>query len=119
MKIAITTMGKSLDDPLSQRFGRAPAFLLCDTETDAVEILDNTPNLNAMQGAGIQAAQAVAGSGAEGLITGHVGPKAFQVLASAGVKVYTSAAGTAREALEALKAGTLTEASAADVQSHW
>jgi predicted Fe-Mo cluster-binding NifX family protein len=119
MKVAVTTTGASLDDPLSQRFGRAPAFLVVDTETDEVEVVNNTQNLNAMQGAGIQAAQAVAGSGAGAVITGHVGPKAFQVLSAAGVKVYTSDAATVREALEALKTGKLESADTADVQSHW
>ena len=57
MKIAITTSGDSLDAAVDPRFGRAKAFILYDTETDEWSVLDNAQNLNAAQGAGIQAAQ--------------------------------------------------------------
>ena len=42
-----------------------------------------------VQGAGIQAAQTVIGRGAEALITGFCGPKAFRVLTAAKVQVLT------------------------------
>ena len=35
-------------------FGRAPYFLVVDSETFAFEALDNEENLNALKGAGIQ-----------------------------------------------------------------
>jgi predicted Fe-Mo cluster-binding NifX family protein len=119
MKVAVTTTGRGLDDALSVRFGRAPGFLIYDTDTDRTEPIPNATNVNAAQGAGIQAAQTVAESGAECLITGHVGPKAFRVLAAAGITVYTSEAATVRAALEDLKAGRLEAVEAPDVQGHW
>jgi len=54
MKIAVTSRGKKLEDPLDPRFGRAVSFLVFDTETNDFQVVDNTPNLNAAQGAGIQ-----------------------------------------------------------------
>ena len=52
MKVAITVQGRSLSDPLDPRFGRARIFLIADTETGAVETLDNAVNLGAAPGAG-------------------------------------------------------------------
>jgi predicted Fe-Mo cluster-binding NifX family protein len=58
------------------------------------------------QGAGIQAAELVARAGVSCLLTGYVGPKAFQTLAAAGVKVGKNLEGlTVRAALERFKSG--------------
>lgn len=119
MRIIVTAQGKDLDSPVDPRFGRAKHFLLVDTEAGGVIAQDNSQNLNAPQGAGIQAAQAVARLGAEAVLTGHVGPKAFAVLRTANIAVYTGAAGTVREAVEAFKAGRFQAAQNADVEGHW
>jgi predicted Fe-Mo cluster-binding NifX family protein len=119
MKIAFTTSGESLDSPLDSRFGRAPKFLIYDLAKASFEIVDNQQNLNAAQGAGIQSAANVAQAGAGVLVTGHCGPKAFKVLAAAGVKVYNTNAATVVEALGRYQAGQLKEASDADVEGHW
>jgi predicted Fe-Mo cluster-binding NifX family protein len=128
MKVAFTTSGSSLDSPLDTRFGRAPGFLVCDTDSGAAELasaapvgqyIDNQQSLNAAQGAGIQAAETVVRSGAQAVVTGHCGPKAFRVLAAAGVKVYNTDQPTVAAALEAFKAGKLKLAESADVEGHW
>ena len=69
--------------------------------------------------AGIQAAQHIVRLGAQELITGHCGPKAFRVLSASGVKIYTTAASNAAEALGLLKSGKLDELGGADVEGHW
>jgi len=119
MKIAFSTSGSDVKAPLDTRFGRAPKFLIYDLETQSFEIIDNQHNLNAAQGAGIQSAETVARSGAQALVSGHCGPKAFRVLAAAGIKIYNSDAATVAEALELFKAGKLKEAGDADVEGHW
>lgn len=119
MKIAFTTSGITLEAPMDSRFGRAPKFLVYDTETDGFEVIDNEQNLNAAQGAGIQAAQNVSRSGASSLVTGHCGPKAFKVLQAAGVAIYTTDASTVAEALNRFRSGTLSRARSADVDGHW
>jgi predicted Fe-Mo cluster-binding NifX family protein len=80
---------------------------------------DNAQNLNAPQGAGIQAAATVSRLGATVLITGHCGPKAFQALTAAGIKIYTGATGSVSDAVAQFKAGTLKAADTADVEGHW
>lgn len=119
MKIALTTSGNDLNAPLDQRFGRAPKFLIYDLDANTFEIIDNEQNLNAAQGAGIQSAQNIARLGAKAIITGHCGPKAFRVLAAAGIKIYNTSAVTVTEALSLYRDGKLTEASSADVDGHW
>lgn len=119
MKIALTTSGKDLDSPLDPSFGRAQNFLIHDTESQVIVIISNEQNLNAAQGAGIQAGQTIAKAGAQALITGHCGPKAFRVLEAAGIKVFNTNAPTISEALARYRAGELIEAKAANVEGHW
>ena len=128
MRIAFTTSGKDLESSLDARFGRAPGFLVYDVDSSAAELasaapvgqyIDNQQSLDAAQGAGIQAAETVVRSGAQAVITGHCGPKAFRVLSAAGVKVYNTDQPTVAAALAAYKAGTLKPAESADVEGHW
>ncbi len=120
MKLAFSTSGNTLDAPLDPRFGRASKFLIYDTETKGSELIDNTQNLNASQGAGIQAAQTVVQAGAKHLVTGHCGPNAFKVLTAAGIAVYnTSESVTIAEALKRFLNGELKSSGSADVEGHW
>ncbi len=119
MKAAFPVTGDDLSSPLDGRFGRAAKMLILDLEGGGFEIIDNAKSLDAVQGAGIQSAEAVVRSGAGILMTGHCGPKAFRVLRAAGVKVYLTQAPTVAVALEEYRAGRLVEASGSDVEGHW
>ncbi len=119
MKLVFTTFGETLDSPLDPSFGRARNFVVYDLQTQAFEVISNKQNLDAAQGAGIQAAQSIAKAGANALITGHCGPKAFRVLAAAGIKVFNTDAATISDALARYHTGTLTEANVADAEGHW
>lgn len=119
MKIAIPAADSDVNANLDPRFGRSKYFMVADTDTGAIEAHDNTQNLNAAQGAGIQAAQNVVNLGVEAVISGNVGPKAFQVLSSAGVKIYLCDRTTVAEAIRRFKAGELKEVDGANVASHW
>jgi predicted Fe-Mo cluster-binding NifX family protein len=119
MKIAFTTSGNELTDPLDARFGRAAKFLIYDLEGQTFEVVDNQQNLNAAQGAGIQSAGTVARAGVQALVSGHCGPKAFQVLQAAHIKIFYSEAATVAEALDAYRQGKLVESKTADVAGHW
>ena len=119
MKIAISATGKDLESSVDLRFGRASGFIIYDLETENFEFVDNIQNLEASQGAGIQAAQTVVNQDVQALITGHCGPKAFKVLSAAEIKIYTGASGTIKEAIEKYKKNELQEADNADVEGHW
>ena len=119
MKIAIPAAGNDVNANLDPRFGRARYFLVADTETGAVEAHDNTQNLDAAQGAGIQAAQNVVNLGVAAVISGNVGPKAYRVLNAAGIKIYLCERTTVADAVQRFKAGELKEIDAANVAGHW
>jgi len=119
MKIAFTSVGPYLSSPLDTRFGRAPGFLIVDSETQETTYESNEQNLNAAQGAGIQSAQNVAATGAKAVVSGHCGPKAFRILNASKIAIYPSSAATVQEALDLYLEGKLTEAEVADVEGHW
>lgn len=119
MRVAVTSQGESMESPVDPRFGRAKFFIVVDTESDEFDVVSNQQNVNAPQGAGIQAAETVARQDAEYVLTGHCGPKAFHALSAAGIKMVVGLQGTVKEAIDSFKAGDLTPTDAADVEGHW
>jgi predicted Fe-Mo cluster-binding NifX family protein len=119
MKIAVTSQGKDLGSAVDPRFGRARWFIIYDAETDGFEAVDNEQNVNAMQGAGIQAGRQLVDHGAKVLLTGHCGPNAFRTLQAAGIQVVVGVEGTVSEAIERFKRQELTTADRPDVEGHW
>jgi len=103
MKIAVSSTGKDLGSEVSQVFGRCPYFIVAETDMKNKKILkfEAIENESAEQkgGAGISAAQKVAETGADAVITGNAGPRALEVLKQFGIGVY-AAKGTVKEALQ-------------------
>ena len=106
MKVAISAMGPDLNAAMDPRFGRARYFLIIEPQTMEFEVLSN-PNIDTMGGAGIQSAQLIGKRGIEAVITGQVGPNAFQTLSAIGVRIHEIMSGTVRQAIDAYKAGRL------------
>lgn len=115
MKIAFTVSGTDITAAMDPRFGRCAGFLVYDLDKDSFTVNENR-NIGAAQGAGIQSAEAVVRLGAKALITGSCGPKAFQVLRASGVRIYTTNAATAAEALALYRQGKLLEISSPNSQ---
>jgi len=111
-------MGPGWDALVDERFGRAAGFSLIEEKADgdSIEYLDNKQNTEAMQGAGIQAGEAMVKAGAEVLLTGHVGPKALRVLRAGKVQIFLGTRGTTRMALEDYRKGRLRPVESADVE---
>ena len=118
MKICVTAFAGSLDAQVDPRFGRCSYFVIVDSETMKFETVPNV-GLGAMRWAGIQAAQMVASKEVKVLITGNVGPNAFQALSAAGIRVVTGAFGNVREVIEKYKSGELKETSSPTVRGHF
>jgi predicted Fe-Mo cluster-binding NifX family protein len=108
MKIIITSRGNTLESDSDPRFGRGAYFMLIDVGSGAFEAIDNAAGVNADQGAGVQAGQTVAASGAVALLTGHVGPKAKAALDGTGIKIYSNISGTVQEVLDTFRSGSMT-----------
>jgi predicted Fe-Mo cluster-binding NifX family protein len=117
MKIVVSANGADLEAPASPMFGRCPVYVFVDTETMEYEAVQN-PAIAAAGGAGIQAAQFVVERGAEAVVTGNVGPNAFNVFQSAGVPVYLFGGGTVRQAVEDCREGRLAAAGGASAPAH-
>lgn len=117
MKICVSASSNTLDANIDPRFGRCPYFIIVDSETMQFEAVPNVATA-AMGGAGIQAAQTIAGKGAKVLITGNVGPNAFQALSTVGIKIITFVHGTLREAVEKYNRGELEETGSPTVKGH-
>ena len=112
MKIIITTTGEGLDSEMDPRFGRCAYFTLVDTETMAVESHAN-PAINAMGGAGSQAAQFIAKFAPQAVISGDFGPNAYMTLAAGEIAMYVNkAGGNAQRIVERFKAGEFEPVSA-------
>ena len=100
MKIAFTTREAGMDAPMDDRFGRAPYFVMVDTETGAAESEEN-PNVSAGSGAGIGSAEFLSRRGVGAVITGNLGPKASRALMAAGIGAYRASKPTVRENVDA------------------
>ncbi|MDL1967414.1 MAG: NifB/NifX family molybdenum-iron cluster-binding protein [Deltaproteobacteria bacterium] len=119
MKIAVTSKGKHLDSQVDPRFGRAAYILIVDTDSFDFEVVDNSENVNALKGAGIQTASMVSDKGAEVLLTGLCGPNAFKTLEVAGVKVANDVSGTVRDAVTVFNEGKSLFVDGANVEGQW
>jgi len=118
LKVAVSATEPSLDATIDPRFGRCPYFVIVDTETMQYEAVPNTSQ-SAPHGAGIQSAQIIANKGTKIVLTGNVGPNAYQALSAAGIQIITGAFGTVREVVEKYKRGELRETGAPTVGGHF
>jgi len=109
MKIAISAAGPSIEDLVDPRFGRCTCFLIIDTGTLEFEVIENSSK-NLSGGAGIEAAQRVAGQGVTHVLTGRCGPNAEKVLLAAGIKIVDGCEGKVREAVERFRSGDISSA---------
>jgi predicted Fe-Mo cluster-binding NifX family protein len=121
MKIAVTSYGEDLASKIDRSFGRAKWFVVIDKETGTFEAHSNTQNVNAAQGAGIQAAQNISDLGADVVLTGNVGPNAYRTLNAASIKIFIvgKKVEIVEEAISEWELGTLREVSEATIEGHW
>ncbi|MDI6711515.1 MAG: NifB/NifX family molybdenum-iron cluster-binding protein [Thermoanaerobacterales bacterium] len=117
MRVAVSATGSRLTDRVDPRFGRCSCFVIYDTESGKVETLDNSAAASG-GGAGVQASQAVAGAKVDVVLTGNLGPNAYRVFETAGIKCYTGCAGTVEEAIKKFTNGELEPAGGASVGAH-
>ena len=116
MKICVTAQGDKLDAHVDPRFGRCQYFIFVDTDSLEFEAMKN-PNMEAMGGAGIQSAQLVAEKGVKAVLTGNVGPNAFQTLQAAGITVITGASGSIKDVVGKYKNNEFSSTQGPSVQS--
>ncbi|MCK5706825.1 MAG: NifB/NifX family molybdenum-iron cluster-binding protein [Candidatus Aureabacteria bacterium] len=118
MKICITSKGKGLNAMIDPRFGRCQNFIVVDVESMEFEDHEN-PYIDSTGGSGIQSAQFVAEKEIKTVLTGNVGPNAFQTLQAAGVEVITGMSGSIADAVDKYKKGELKPIDKPSVDSHF
>ena len=106
MKLCISSTGKDLGAKVDTAFGRSLYFMLIDTETNAVEAVENTAATQG-QGAGIAAAQLLSDKGVDGVLTGNVGQNAYNAFRVSGIQLFVGASSqdTVEEALAKFNKG--------------
>lgn len=108
MKIALSSSGKDLKSTLDLRFGRCLYFLIYDLETNELKAVDNKGE-SSSGGAGIAAAQQIIDESVDVVISGHVGPNAYELLNSASIKIYKGNSIPCKLLIESYKEDKLTE----------
>ncbi|MCK9632229.1 MAG: NifB/NifX family molybdenum-iron cluster-binding protein [Methanoregula sp.] len=107
MKICFTAKGTTLDSQTEERFGRAPYFILVESENGSFEAIQN-PFADGGGGVGPRAAQVLIANNVKALVTGQVGGNAREVLAAAGITMYIYSTGTSvRDAFDQFTKKTL------------
>jgi predicted Fe-Mo cluster-binding NifX family protein len=88
MKIAVSSMGESIDSLVSEKFGRAPYFVIYDTETQKSYSIKNDAD-KLEHGAGPNAVKKIMDEGCEVVLTGNLGGNALSAIKEVGIKYFT------------------------------
>jgi predicted Fe-Mo cluster-binding NifX family protein len=118
MKICITSKGTSLDSEVDPRFGRCAYFIILDIESMEYETIENS-NAQTSGGAGIQSGQLISEKNVEAVLTGNVGPNAYDTLSAAKIKIITGVSGIIKDAIEKYKKEEFKSVDKASVDSHF
>lgn len=108
MKVALSCSGITGSHMLDPRFGRCNYFLIYNQEGVLLKAIDNKGQL-ADGGAGIAAAQQMIDEDIDVIITGSMGPNAFDIIKNSGLKAYQCQQVACREALKLYSEGKLPE----------
>ncbi|MBZ4664068.1 MAG: hypothetical protein JG776_1783 [Caloramator sp.] len=117
MKIVISAKGQDINDLMDVRFGRCRYFQIHNLETGEFKVLENAGQKSG-GGAGIAAAQQIIDEGVDVVITGSLGPNAFDLINKAGIKAYKCDEISIKEVIEKLKNGELQEINIAGPSHH-
>ena len=106
MKIAIPSDDKNIGATVCQSFGRAPYFVLYDTNSKESSFIDNSAAAS-QGGAGVKAAQAIVDCKAEVLLTPRCGQNAAVVINAANIKIYKTEDGSVKKSIDSFLEGYL------------
>jgi predicted Fe-Mo cluster-binding NifX family protein len=106
MKIAIPVNEKEIKTDTCLSFGRAPYYLIYDSEQNDNFFLDNSA-ADSAGGAGIKAAQTIIDHKVDILLLLSCGQNAAEVLKAANIKIYQAKNGAAMDNIEAYLNGKL------------
>ncbi len=97
-----------MSDNLDLRFGRCSYFVIFDTEKGLLKSVENKGQSSG-GGAGIAAAQQIIDENVGVVITGHMGPNAFNLMKASDIKVYQGKEVPCQEVISLYQADKLLE----------
>ena len=107
MRVGGSATGRDLDARVYDRFGRCPWFLVVDSDSLEFTALENL-HAEEATGAGMAAAKELIDEHIDAVISGQVGPKAYEVLKAGDIDIFLVSGGiTVKDALERLEKGEL------------
>jgi predicted Fe-Mo cluster-binding NifX family protein len=99
-------VAESLENEVYGHFGSAPAFIIADSDTRAITVINNSDqHHNHGQCSPIRA---LGGHEIDCVIVGGIGGGALMKLNQAGIRVFKASPGTIRKNLDLFAAGSLT-----------
>ncbi|MFA6142021.1 MAG: NifB/NifX family molybdenum-iron cluster-binding protein [Candidatus Omnitrophota bacterium] len=111
MKICIPTeTNQGKESKVHGHFGSAPYFTIYDTETDSVEIINNS-NQHHSHGM-CQPMNALMGKKIDAVVSGGMGARAVQKLNEGGIKAYLAISGTVADIVSQFIKGGMAEITA-------
>ena len=118
MKIAVSSSGKTLQSLMEPRFGRCPYFVIVDTDSMENETVPNLA-VGSAHGAGVRAAQLIASKGVKVILTGNVGPNAYNALTASSIDIVTGVTGKVEDAVKKYSRGELKPTEKPTVRGHF
>ena len=110
MRICIPTQTRDgLDARVHEHFGSAPIFTIFETDTKALEVVEN-PNNKHLHGT-CQPLNALNGTDVDVVVCGGMGARAVQKLNQGGIKAYRAKGDTVEEVIQNYGSGDLEELS--------
>jgi predicted Fe-Mo cluster-binding NifX family protein len=117
MKVFVSSTAPTISSEVDQKFGRCSYFLVYDTETRKTRIIENVSS-DISQGAGVSTSQKIVSEGANVVITGNIGPRAFEILSASGVTIFLTEKMSVREAIADYERGVLSPIESATIEGH-
>lgn len=108
MRIAIPVGEKKEKADIYETFGRAPYFLIYETDSKDIVFIDNENN-QGQGGVGIKTAQLMLDNNIDSVIVPRCGENATNVLKSGKVKIFKMVGTSVGENLQAFQEGKLSE----------
>ena len=99
MKICVSAEGPDLSSLIAEEFGHAPYFIIYDSFAQKWEAFPNEAGPST-EGAGMVAADQVAGLEADVVLTGFIGPHGVKKLRSKNIRIVQDEEGTVEAALK-------------------
>ena len=119
VKVSISTSSSDINGQVNPVFDRCPGHIIAEVEGSEIKSHSFIPNNPLPRGAGISVAQTAIFRKVNAVISGNIGPKAFEVLQQAGIKFYPAPKMNIKEAIEKLAAGELKEKTSASVDTNF